>query len=110
MRLVSMIDDSRLVLLNRCGHWAQIEHAEEFNRLCAGSSRRAEAASTGATARMEAVARDQAGGARPGLEEAVRSGEVAGDGGRRALDDRGDGVGGGGGDREGGKAEADGVA
>jgi 2-hydroxy-6-oxonona-2,4-dienedioate hydrolase len=21
------------VLLNRCGHWAQVEHAEEFNRL-----------------------------------------------------------------------------
>jgi len=33
MRLVSMIDNSRLVLLNRCGHWAQIEHADEFNRL-----------------------------------------------------------------------------
>ena len=33
MRLVSMIANSRLVLLNRCGHWAQIEHAAEFNRL-----------------------------------------------------------------------------
>ena len=33
MRLVSMIDNSRLVLINRCGHWAQIEHAAEFNRL-----------------------------------------------------------------------------
>ena len=33
LRLVSMIADSRLVLLNRCGHWAQLEHAEEFNRL-----------------------------------------------------------------------------
>ncbi|GAA3233337.1 alpha/beta fold hydrolase [Dactylosporangium siamense] len=31
--LSSRIADSRLVLLNRCGHWAQIEHAEEFNRL-----------------------------------------------------------------------------
>ncbi|XVV15132.1 alpha/beta fold hydrolase [Actinoplanes sp. CA-131856] len=30
---VSRIPDSRLVLINRCGHWAQIEHAEEFNRL-----------------------------------------------------------------------------
>jgi 2-hydroxy-6-oxonona-2,4-dienedioate hydrolase len=28
-----MIADSRLVLLNRCGHWAQLEHAAEFNRL-----------------------------------------------------------------------------
>ena len=27
LRLVSMIADSRLVLLNRCGHWAQLEHA-----------------------------------------------------------------------------------
>jgi len=33
LRLVSMIPNSRLVLLNRCGHWAQIEHADEFNRL-----------------------------------------------------------------------------
>jgi 2-hydroxy-6-oxonona-2,4-dienedioate hydrolase len=22
-----------MVLLNRCGHWAQLEHAAEFNRL-----------------------------------------------------------------------------
>jgi 2-hydroxy-6-oxonona-2,4-dienedioate hydrolase len=29
------IPDSRLVLLNRCGHWAMIEHADEFNRLVA---------------------------------------------------------------------------
>lgn len=33
LRLVSTVPDSRLVLLNRCGHWAQIEHAAEFNRL-----------------------------------------------------------------------------
>jgi 2-hydroxy-6-oxonona-2,4-dienedioate hydrolase len=33
LRLVSTIDDSRLLLLNRCGHWAQLEHAEEFNRI-----------------------------------------------------------------------------
>ncbi len=33
LRLVAAIDDSRLVLLNRCGHWAQLEHADEFNRL-----------------------------------------------------------------------------
>jgi len=31
--LLATIPDSRLVLLNRCGHWAMIEHAEEFNRL-----------------------------------------------------------------------------
>jgi 2-hydroxy-6-oxonona-2,4-dienedioate hydrolase len=35
MRLVAMIANSRLVLLNRCGHWAQIEHADVFNRLVA---------------------------------------------------------------------------
>jgi 2-hydroxy-6-oxonona-2,4-dienedioate hydrolase len=33
LSLLAMIPDSRLVLLNRCGHWAMIEHAEEFNRL-----------------------------------------------------------------------------
>ena len=31
--LLAHIPNSRLVLLNRCGHWAQVEHAEEFNRL-----------------------------------------------------------------------------
>nr|WP_237533877.1 alpha/beta hydrolase [Streptomyces sp. SID4920] len=33
LRLVSTIRDCRLVLFNRCGHWAQLEHAAEFNRL-----------------------------------------------------------------------------
>jgi 2-hydroxy-6-oxonona-2,4-dienedioate hydrolase len=33
LRLVSTIPNSRLVLFNRCGHWAQLEHAAEFNRL-----------------------------------------------------------------------------
>ena len=33
LRLLSWIPDSRLVLLNRCGHWLQIEHADEFNRM-----------------------------------------------------------------------------
>jgi 2-hydroxy-6-oxonona-2,4-dienedioate hydrolase len=31
--LTSRISDSRLVMLNRCGHWAQLEHAAEFNRI-----------------------------------------------------------------------------
>jgi 2-hydroxy-6-oxonona-2,4-dienedioate hydrolase len=31
--LCANIKNSRLVLLNQCGHWAMIEHAEEFNRL-----------------------------------------------------------------------------
>lgn len=33
LKLCAAIPDSRLVLLNRCGHWAQLEHADEFNRL-----------------------------------------------------------------------------
>jgi 2-hydroxy-6-oxonona-2,4-dienedioate hydrolase len=33
LRLTSLVGDSRLVLLNRCGHWVQVEHADEFNRL-----------------------------------------------------------------------------
>ncbi|MGW3167861.1 alpha/beta fold hydrolase [Streptomyces sp. NPDC001142] len=33
LRLVSAVPDSRLLLLNQCGHWAQIEHAPEFNRV-----------------------------------------------------------------------------
>jgi len=33
LMLVAHIPNSRLVLINRCGHWAMIEHAEEFNRL-----------------------------------------------------------------------------
>ncbi|EGX57325.1 alpha/beta hydrolase fold protein [Streptomyces zinciresistens K42] len=35
LHLVTRIPDSRMVLFNRCGHWAQIEHAAEFNRLVA---------------------------------------------------------------------------
>lgn len=35
LHLTTQIADSRMVLLNRCGHWAQIEHAAEFNRLVA---------------------------------------------------------------------------
>ncbi len=33
LKLVTVIPNSRLVLFNRCGHWAQLEHAAEFNRL-----------------------------------------------------------------------------
>ncbi|MFD0901811.1 alpha/beta fold hydrolase [Actinomadura sediminis] len=33
LHLLAAIPDSRLVLLNRCGHWAMIEHADEFNGL-----------------------------------------------------------------------------
>ena len=33
LQLTATIPDSRMVLLNRCGHWAQLEHADEFNAL-----------------------------------------------------------------------------
>lgn len=35
LRLLPLIRDSRLTVVNRCGHWLQIEHADEFNRLTA---------------------------------------------------------------------------
>jgi 2-hydroxy-6-oxonona-2,4-dienedioate hydrolase len=35
LRLCALIPNSRLYLINRCGHWAQVEHAEEFNRVVA---------------------------------------------------------------------------
>ena len=31
--LTASVRDSRMVLLNRCGHWAMTEHTAEFNRL-----------------------------------------------------------------------------
>jgi 2,6-dioxo-6-phenylhexa-3-enoate hydrolase len=33
MRLVAGLPDSRLHIFSRCGHWAQFEHADAFNRL-----------------------------------------------------------------------------
>ncbi len=33
LKLNALIPNSRLYLINRCGHWAQVEHAEEFNRI-----------------------------------------------------------------------------
>jgi 2-hydroxymuconate-semialdehyde hydrolase len=32
-RLLQLIDDSQLHVFGRCGHWTQIEHADEFNAL-----------------------------------------------------------------------------
>jgi 2-hydroxy-6-oxonona-2,4-dienedioate hydrolase len=32
LRLATLIPNSRLLLINRCGHWAQVEHPDEFNR------------------------------------------------------------------------------
>ena len=34
-RLLRLIDDAQLHVFGRCGHWTQIEHAQEFNRLVA---------------------------------------------------------------------------
>ena len=31
LRLAKLIPNSRAYLINRCGHWAQLEHAQEFN-------------------------------------------------------------------------------
>ena len=31
--LLAAIPNSRLVAFQRCGHWAQFEHAAEFNRI-----------------------------------------------------------------------------
>jgi 2-hydroxymuconate-semialdehyde hydrolase len=33
LALVELIDDSQLHVFGRCGHWTQIEHADEFNDL-----------------------------------------------------------------------------
>lgn len=35
LKLVALIANSRALLFNRCGHWAQLEHADEFNRVVA---------------------------------------------------------------------------
>lgn len=36
LRTAALIPNVRAVILNRCGHWAQVEHAAEFNRLVEG--------------------------------------------------------------------------
>ena len=33
LQLVSLVPNARLYLINQCGHWAQLEHMEEFNRV-----------------------------------------------------------------------------
>ncbi len=33
LMLAAQIPDSRAHIISRCGHWAQLEHADEFNRL-----------------------------------------------------------------------------
>ncbi len=36
LKLVKTVPDARLHIFGKCGHWAQWEHAEEFNRLVIG--------------------------------------------------------------------------
>jgi 2-hydroxymuconate-semialdehyde hydrolase len=36
LALLDLIDDSQLHVFGRCGHWTQIEHADEFSDLVAG--------------------------------------------------------------------------
>jgi pimeloyl-ACP methyl ester carboxylesterase len=33
LQITRMVPDARMHIFNRCGHWAQVEHAAEFNRL-----------------------------------------------------------------------------
>lgn len=33
LRLLSVIPESRALIISKCGHWAQLEHAAEFNRV-----------------------------------------------------------------------------
>jgi 2-hydroxymuconate-semialdehyde hydrolase len=40
LALLELIDDSQLHIFGRCGHWTQIEHAEEFATLVADFLRR----------------------------------------------------------------------
>lgn len=41
LRLTRLIPNSRAYLINRCGHWAQLEHADEFNAIVASFVTRA---------------------------------------------------------------------
>ena len=36
LRTSALIPNSRVMILNRCGHWAQVEHAAEFNATLSG--------------------------------------------------------------------------
>lgn len=36
LRTAAVIPNARTVILNRCGHWAQVEHRDEFDRLVTG--------------------------------------------------------------------------
>jgi 4,5:9,10-diseco-3-hydroxy-5,9,17-trioxoandrosta-1(10),2-diene-4-oate hydrolase len=34
MKIMEHAPRARIVLVNRCGHWVQVEHREMFNRAC----------------------------------------------------------------------------
>jgi 4,5:9,10-diseco-3-hydroxy-5,9,17-trioxoandrosta-1(10),2-diene-4-oate hydrolase len=34
MKIMENAPQARMVLVNRCGHWVQVEHQEMFNRAC----------------------------------------------------------------------------
>lgn len=34
LKLIENAPDARMILLNRCGHWVQVEHRDLFNRSC----------------------------------------------------------------------------
>lgn len=34
MKIMENCPQARLILVNRCGHWVQVEHQEMFNRMC----------------------------------------------------------------------------
>ena len=38
MKIVEHAPQARMVLVNRCGHWVQVEHREMFNRAIASTS------------------------------------------------------------------------
>ena len=34
MKIVQHAPQARMLLVNRCGHWVQVEHRDLFNRQC----------------------------------------------------------------------------
>jgi pimeloyl-ACP methyl ester carboxylesterase len=33
LQITRIVPDARMHIFAKCGHWAQVEHADEFNRL-----------------------------------------------------------------------------
>ncbi len=55
MSFLEHCDDARFVLMNRCGHWVMVEHAEYFNRECLDFLAARETASTKTNDNMETI-------------------------------------------------------